>query len=37
MRQQRDKLSEALSNMTKAEIVEHFNKKKLASEIRPSA
>jgi hypothetical protein len=31
------KLSDKLSKMTKAEIVEYFKKKKLASQINPSA
>jgi hypothetical protein len=35
MRQQREKLSDKLSKMTKAEIVEYFKKKKLASQINP--
>lgn len=37
MRQQREKLSEKLSKMTKAEIVEYFRKKKLESQIKPCA
>ena len=37
MRQQREKLSEKLSKMTKPEIVEYFRKRKLESNIKPSA
>ena len=37
MRQQREKLSDKLSKMTKAEIVEYFRKKKLTSKIKPCA
>jgi len=37
MREQRDKLSETLSKMTKEEIVEYFRRKKLESSIKPSA
>lgn len=37
MREQRDKLSEKLSKMTKDEIVEYFAKKKLENAIKPSA
>ena len=37
MRQQREKLSEKLSKMTKTEIVEYFRKKKLESLIKPCA
>ena len=37
MRQQRDKLSKKLSEMTKTEIVEYFRKKKLESQIKPCA
>jgi hypothetical protein len=37
MRQQRDKLSEKLSNMTKKEIVDYFRKRKLELNIKPSA
>jgi hypothetical protein len=37
MRQQREKLSDKLSKMTKAEIVEYFRMKKLASQIKPFA
>ena len=37
MREQRDKLSEKLSKMTKEEIVEYFRKKKLENLTKPSA
>ena len=37
MRQERDKLSEKLSKMTKEEIIEYFNKRKLQTTIKPSA
>ncbi len=37
MRQQRDKLSEMLSKMTKAEIVEYFRAKKAQMSVKPSA
>ena len=37
MREQRDKLSEKLSKMTKEEIVEYFRRKKLESLTKPSA
>jgi c-di-AMP phosphodiesterase-like protein len=37
MREQRDKLSEKLSKMTKEEIVEYFKKKKLENSTKPSA
>jgi hypothetical protein len=37
MRQQRDKLSEKLSKMTKEEILEYFKKRKTQTEIKPSA
>jgi hypothetical protein len=37
MRQQRDKLSEKLSKMTKEEILEYFKKRKSQSEVKPSA
>ena len=37
MRQERDKLSEKLSKMTKAEIIEYFNKRKSQTTIKPSA
>jgi hypothetical protein len=36
MRQQREKLSEKLSNMTTQEIVVYFSTIKVQSEIRPS-
>lgn len=35
MRQQREKLSEKLSKMTKNEIVEYFKKRKFESNINP--
>ncbi len=37
MRQQREKLSEKLSEMTKKEIVEYFNRRKLETQIKPCA
>lgn len=37
MRQQRDKLSEKLSKMTKAEILEYFKNNKKETTIKPSA
>ena len=37
MREQREKLSELLSKMTKAEIVEYFKHRKLETNIKPSA
>ena len=37
MRQQRDKMSEKLSRMTKAEIIEYFKKRKGETAIKPSA
>jgi hypothetical protein len=37
MREQRDKLSEKLSKMTKEEIVAYFNRKKLENSTKPSA
>jgi hypothetical protein len=37
MRQQRDKLSEKLSKMTKEEILEYFKKRKTQTTIKPSA
>ena len=37
MREQRDKLSEKLSKMTKEEIVEYFKHKKLGRSTKPSA
>jgi len=35
MRQQRDKLSEKLSTMTKEEILEYFNERKTQTTIKP--
>ena len=35
MRQQRDKLSEKLSKMTKEEILEYFKKRKAQTTINP--
>ncbi len=35
MRQQREKLSDKLSKMTKAEIVEYFRTKKIKSQVKP--
>ena len=37
MRQQRDKMSEKLSKMTKAEIVEYFKRRKAEMNIKPCA
>jgi c-di-AMP phosphodiesterase-like protein len=37
MREQRDKLSEKLSKMTKEEIVEYFKRKRLENSTKPSA
>lgn len=37
MREQRDKLSENLSKMTKAEIVEYFKLRELENSTKPSA
>ena len=37
MREQRDKLSEKLSKMTKEEIVEYFKLKTLENPVKPSA
>ena len=37
MRQQREKLSEKLSKMTKQEIVEYFKKRKLETQTKPCA
>jgi c-di-AMP phosphodiesterase-like protein len=37
MREQRDKLSEKLSKMTKEEIVEYFKRRKLESPVKPGA
>ncbi len=36
MRQQRDKLSDKLAKMTKAEIGEYFRKRKLEIKTKPS-
>lgn len=37
MRDQREKLSKKLSKMTKEEIIEYFNKKKMKNSTKPSA
>lgn len=37
MRQQRDKLSEKLSKMTKDEIIEYFKRRKLETTNKPCA
>jgi len=37
MRQQRDKLSDKLSKMTKTEIIEYFSRPKGETAIKPSA
>ena len=37
MREQREKLSEKLIKMTKSEIIDYFNSKKLNSPIKPCA
>ena len=37
MRDQREKLSEKLSKMTKEEIIEYFKKRKQESSTKPSA
>ena len=37
MRQQRDKMSEKLSKMTKTEIVEYFKRRKGETTIKPCA
>jgi hypothetical protein len=37
MRQERDKLSEKLSKMTKEEILEYFRKRKTQTTIKPCA
>jgi S-adenosylmethionine:diacylglycerol 3-amino-3-carboxypropyl transferase len=37
MRQQRDKLNEKLSKMTKEKILEYFIKRKTKTEIKPRA
>jgi len=37
MRQQRDRLSEKLSKMTKEEILEYFKQRKKQASVRPGA
>jgi hypothetical protein len=37
MRQQRDRLSEKLSKMTKEEIIEYFRKRKAETNTKPCA
>ena len=37
MREQREKLSEKLSMMTKEEIIEYFNRKKTENPTKPCA
>ena len=37
MRQQRDKLSDKLSKMTKTEIIEYFRRRKIETATKPSA
>jgi hypothetical protein len=37
MRQQRDKMSQKLSNMSKEEVIEYFKEKRRKSGIKPSA
>ena len=37
MRQQRDKLTEKLSKMTKAEVIEYFKRRKTETTIKPCA
>ena len=37
MREQRDKLSDRLSKMTKAEILDYFKKRKFEMNVKPSA
>lgn len=37
MREQRQKLSEKLSKMTKEEIIEYFRRKKLENPVKPGA
>jgi hypothetical protein len=37
MRQQRDRLSEKLSNMTKEEVLEYFKQRKANTSIKPCA
>jgi hypothetical protein len=36
-REQRDKLSDKLSKMTKSEVIEYFKKRKTEATIKPSA
>jgi len=36
MREQRQKLSEKLSKMTKEEIIEYFRQKKMQNTVKPS-
>ena len=37
MREQRQRLSEKLSTMTKEEIIEYFRKRKLENSVKPCA
>lgn len=37
MREQREKLSEQLSKMTKEEIIDYFRRKKLQNTVKPGA
>lgn len=37
MREQRQKLSDKLSKMTKEEIIEYFRRKKLENTVKPGA
>ncbi len=37
MRQQRDKLSDKLSKMSKTEIIEYFKRRKVETAVKPSA
>ncbi|MCE2732523.1 MAG: hypothetical protein O9302_14945 [Cyclobacteriaceae bacterium] len=37
MREQRDKLSNKLSKMTKAEVIAYFNSRKSETKVKPSA
>lgn len=37
MRQQRDRLSDKLSKMTKTEIIEYFRRRKVETTTKPSA
>ncbi|MCX8481219.1 MAG: hypothetical protein ORN58_04790 [Sediminibacterium sp.] len=37
MRQQREKLSDKLSKMSKSEIVEYFRNRKIVSQVKPCA